>query len=67
MGWTISRHWLTLPEWEREEWRAYDLYQRRLAGILHKGMEKTETDDKGNTKHIVQDYATYFALWRESQ
>ena len=66
MGWNIHDQWVNLPEWERIEWRAFDRYQRLQAERLRKGMEKTEVDDKGVSKQIVPDYATYFALWRET-
>lgn len=65
MGWTLE-HWLSLNEWERLEWAAYDVFQRKQAEMMLKAVQFEETDDKGVTKHLVKDYPTYIALLRET-
>ena len=73
MGWSVEKHWLSLSDWERDDWLAWEHRRReKLNAILDKmtyDETKTETDANGVqkivTKHFVKDYGAYISVLRE--
>ena len=72
LGWTLEQ-WLSLSEWERTDWLAYRLYQRRRITALIDGMTSPHKDKDGNLIHdqngkpmeLVKDFGAYITLLRE--
>lgn len=65
MHWSVERDWLTLPEWERVDWLAWRVRQRRERRQLLAMMQYEETNDQGETKHYVRDYGAYIDVLKE--
>ena len=70
MGWSVEKHWLSLSDWERTDWLAWQHRRReKLNAILDKmTYDETKFNEETKqmeTKHFVRDYGAYINILRE--